>query len=131
MSATAEAADGHVRGFGTPAYRGYVLTALLFTYILNFIDRGLLSGVTVPVLRFLKQRPRQYPDPRKERITVEDFLTMSSLLECDEPQSPLMAMTLPPVSLLTTINLSAGSSMEGRRIGPYRLGRLLEREHRD
>ena len=50
MSATAEAADGHVRGFGTPAYRGYVLTALLFTYILNFIDRGLLS-VVAPQLK--------------------------------------------------------------------------------
>jgi CubicO group peptidase (beta-lactamase class C family) len=49
------------------------------------IDRGLLPGVDAPVLRYLRlRRPAQNPDPRKQRITVEDFLTMSSLLECDD-----------------------------------------------
>lgn len=48
------------------------------------IDRGLLR-IDSPVLRFFKDRlPLAYPDPRKSRITVEDFLTMSSLLECDD-----------------------------------------------
>ena len=47
MSATSNVAavDGHVHGFGTKAYRSYVLNALLLIYILNFVDRGLLSVV--------------------------------------------------------------------------------------
>ena len=49
------------------------------------IDRGLLSGVDAPVLPFFPDRqPLANPDPRKAKITVEDFLTMSSLLECDD-----------------------------------------------
>ncbi len=49
------------------------------------IDRGLLSGVDAPVLPFFPDRqPLANPDPRKPKITVEDFLTMSSLLECDD-----------------------------------------------
>ncbi|MCR5879176.1 MFS transporter [Phenylobacterium sp. J367] len=42
---TANTADGHITGFGSKPYRSYVLTALLVIYILNFIDRGLLSVV--------------------------------------------------------------------------------------
>ena len=49
------------------------------------IDQGLLSGVDAPVAPFFPEKqPTQHPDPRKERITVEDFLTMSSILECDD-----------------------------------------------
>jgi CubicO group peptidase (beta-lactamase class C family) len=49
------------------------------------IDQGRLPGVDAPVLRYLRlRRPMQNPDPRKQRITLEDFLTMSSLLECDD-----------------------------------------------
>src|SRR6202007_1670119 len=45
-----------------------------------------LSGVHARVLELLPERARkmQNPDPRKEKITVEDFLTMSSPLECDD-----------------------------------------------
>ncbi|GAC1520295.1 MAG: serine hydrolase [Chloroflexota bacterium] len=49
------------------------------------IDNGFMAGVDAPILSFFPdKRPVQYPDPRKERIQVEDFLTMSSLLECDD-----------------------------------------------
>jgi CubicO group peptidase (beta-lactamase class C family) len=49
------------------------------------IDRGLLPGVDARVLDFFPDKqPLQNPDPRKAQITVEDFLTMSSLLECDD-----------------------------------------------
>ncbi len=45
-----------------------------------------LSGVDARVLAILPERARkmQNPDPRKDKITVEDFLTMSSVLECDD-----------------------------------------------
>jgi CubicO group peptidase (beta-lactamase class C family) len=45
-----------------------------------------LSGVDARILELLPERARkmQNPDPRKDKITVEDFLTMSSPLECDD-----------------------------------------------
>jgi len=45
-----------------------------------------LSGVDARVLALLPDRAQkvQNPDLRKEKITVEDFLTMSSPLECDD-----------------------------------------------
>jgi len=49
------------------------------------IDRGLLSGVDAKVLPFFPELlPPAHPDPRKEAMTVEDLLTMSSVLECDD-----------------------------------------------
>ena len=50
------------------------------------IDEKKLSGVDARILALLPERARklQNPDPRKEKITVEDFLTMSSVLECDD-----------------------------------------------
>ncbi|HYD44794.1 MAG TPA: MFS transporter [Phenylobacterium sp.] len=51
MSAGAAAsAEGHIHGFGSKGYRSYVLNALLLIYILNFIDRGLLS-VVAPAMK--------------------------------------------------------------------------------
>jgi CubicO group peptidase (beta-lactamase class C family) len=45
-----------------------------------------LSGVDARILALLPERARkmQNPDPRKDKMTVEDFLTMSSPLECDD-----------------------------------------------
>lgn len=49
------------------------------------IDRGLLASVNAKVLAFFPEmKALQNPDRRKAQITVEDFLTMSSLLECDD-----------------------------------------------
>lgn len=50
------------------------------------IEEKKLSGVGARVLALLPERARkiQNPDPRKDGITVEDFLTMSSPLECDD-----------------------------------------------
>ena len=50
------------------------------------IDEHKLSSVDAKILALLPERARkmQNPDPRKLTITVEDFLTMSSPLECDD-----------------------------------------------
>ena len=50
----ASEAQGHLTGYGTKAYRSYVLNALLFVYILNFLDRGLLGIVSEPVMNELQ-----------------------------------------------------------------------------
>ena len=45
-----------------------------------------LTGVDARILQLLPEHARklQNPDPRKDKITVEDFLTMSAPLECDD-----------------------------------------------
>lgn len=50
------------------------------------IQEKKLRGVDARVFALLPERARkmQNPDPRKDKITVEDFLTMSSPLECDD-----------------------------------------------
>jgi CubicO group peptidase (beta-lactamase class C family) len=49
------------------------------------IDKRMLSGVDAKVTSFFPdKKPFQNPDPRKDQITVEDFLTMSSQLECND-----------------------------------------------
>ena len=49
------------------------------------IDRHLLLGVDAHVMDYFPdEQPVENPDTRKKDITVEDFLTMSSLLECDD-----------------------------------------------
>jgi len=50
------------------------------------LDEHKVRGVDAKILELLPERARkiQNPDPRKAAITVEDFLTMSSPLECDD-----------------------------------------------
>jgi CubicO group peptidase (beta-lactamase class C family) len=52
------------------------------------LDRGFLPGVGAHVLDYFPERHTlENPDPRKAQITLEDLLTMSSLLECDDENS--------------------------------------------
>ena len=49
------------------------------------IDRGYIASPSTPILSLLKPKGRiENPDPRKAKISVEDLLTMSSMLECDD-----------------------------------------------
>jgi CubicO group peptidase (beta-lactamase class C family) len=50
------------------------------------LQEGKVSAVDAEVLGLLPEHARriQNPDPRKSKITIEDFLTMSSPLECDD-----------------------------------------------
>ncbi len=49
------------------------------------VDAGLLPGVGARVLPYFPElRPLKNPDARKDAITVEDLLTMSSILECND-----------------------------------------------
>ena len=48
------------------------------------IDQHKISGVDARMVSFFPGKRFANPDPRKDQITVEDFLTMSSLLECDD-----------------------------------------------
>jgi len=48
------------------------------------IDRGLLALDSRVLPFFPDKQPILNPDPRKDEITVEDLLTMSSILECDD-----------------------------------------------
>ena len=58
------------------------------------IDRRLLGGVQEHVFGwFPDKHPVANPDPRKDAITVEDLLTMSSILECDDDNQ--FALDLP------------------------------------
>lgn len=48
------------------------------------IDHKYIPSAQTPVFSYFKGRQLQHPDPRKNKITIEDLLTMSSLLECDD-----------------------------------------------
>jgi len=51
------------------------------------IDRGALSGVQERVLPAMSYSSYANPDPRKATITADDFLSMSSGLDCDDHSS--------------------------------------------
>lgn len=49
------------------------------------IDLGFIPSEKESVTQYFDdKRPFQNPDPRKDEITIEDLLTMSSMMECDD-----------------------------------------------
>jgi CubicO group peptidase (beta-lactamase class C family) len=48
------------------------------------IQQHHIDSIQTPILPFFPGYQPQNPDPRKAKITVEDLLTMSSPLECDD-----------------------------------------------
>lgn len=51
------------------------------------IKKGHIESVKDPIMKYLKhKRPVLNPDDRKEAITIEDLLTMSSCLECNDDE---------------------------------------------
>ena len=59
-----------------------VTKSLTGTLIGLAIAQGKIKSAQEPLLSFFKSRKFANPDPRKERITVEHLLTMSSGLDC-------------------------------------------------
>ena len=77
--------ESQVTGFRNTRSATKTITGMLIGIA---IDKGALASVETPILQFFPdKKPIENPDPRKENITVEDFLTMSSLLECDDNNS--------------------------------------------
>jgi CubicO group peptidase (beta-lactamase class C family) len=80
--------EGYFNGAGRDTQHDIRSASKTVTSILagQAIARGSLSGVAAKVFGFFPERQKslQHPDPRKGQVTVEDLLTMSSLLECDD-----------------------------------------------
>jgi len=64
-------------------------TKTMATYLTGIaIDQGFIASEKDPIFKYLKDRfPVKNPDPRKREMTIEDLLSMSSLMECDDNNS--------------------------------------------
>jgi len=52
------------------------------------MDKGFISSEKDKIYTYLQHKlPVQNPDPRKEAMTIEDLLSMSSLMECNDSNS--------------------------------------------
>jgi CubicO group peptidase (beta-lactamase class C family) len=51
------------------------------------IQRGAIHDVKQPVYPFFPDIRIDHPDPRRASLTIEDLITMSSILECDDDNS--------------------------------------------
>jgi CubicO group peptidase (beta-lactamase class C family) len=99
------------------------------------IDLGRLNGVDAPVVPFFPElQPVARPDPRKDAMTVQDLLTMSSCLACDdrEPLSPGNEERMYPLAdwVRFTIELPVRAGARAFHYctaGTVLLGALLER----
>ena len=48
------------------------------------IEDGLIGGLDQPIINYFEDKlPLKNRDPRKSAMTIQDFLTMSSILECE------------------------------------------------
>lgn len=54
------------------------------TLIGSLIQDGSLKSVDEKASQYSEVKNMQYPDNRKDEVTIEDLLTMSSILECDD-----------------------------------------------
>jgi CubicO group peptidase (beta-lactamase class C family) len=64
-----------------------VTKSLTSTLVGIAIDKGFIAGVDVPVLDYFPDHTIANRDARKERMTLEDLLTMRSGFECDPTNS--------------------------------------------
>jgi CubicO group peptidase (beta-lactamase class C family) len=78
--------EGYFNGAGRETQHDIRSASKTVTSLLvgQAISSGALKGVGAKVFDFFPGRVVKNPDPRKLQVTVEDLLTMSSLLECDD-----------------------------------------------
>lgn len=71
-----------------PATRRHLLHSVTKSFVGTLIgiamQQGLLAGVNETVLDFFPGYEIAYPDPRKDRMTIEDLLTMTAGMDWDE-----------------------------------------------